>query len=519
MNRFESIAKPLMWFMALLLAALAAGCGGGGGGAPILGSGGAAAPLTVATLLDVTKPRVALTFPANLEALNAPINAAITATFNEAMAPATINSPAVSFTVLDTTTGIPVAAIAVTYDAASKTATFTHAPLTLADKYSATIHGIGASVATDVAGNALAGGLVGAPSSTIAADYTWTFTATATDIISPTVILESPADLAIGVLLNSSVNATFDKPMDPATICGSANLTIACPVATFTVQTFGPPLGAALAGAVTYDPLTKIATFTPSINLLASTKYQATVTGAKDLAGNALAAGAKPNPWTFTTGTGLAPGAINLGKARTFGIMATAAVTAATASVINGDVSLEPGTSITGFPPGVVNGSIHINDTVSHQARLDLLAAYNNAKALACTTNVGTADLGGLYVFPAGIPPGVYCSGSTMLVGAHLVLDAGGNANAVWVFQIGSSLTTGADVTLTGGAQAKNVFWVPTSDVTIGSGTIFNGTIVAGRSATSAGSATLNGQILAGAITAGTVALNGPPTTVNVPAP
>jgi hypothetical protein len=174
---------------------------------------------------------------------------------------------------------------------------------------------------------------------------------------------------------------------------------------------------------------------------------------------------------------------------------------------------------MTGFPPAVVNGAIHINDTVSHQARADLLVAYNQAKALACTTNVGTADLGGLYIFPTGIPPGVYCSGSTMLVGAHLVLDAGGNANAVWVFQIGSSLTTGADVTLTGGAQAKNVFWVPTFDVTIGSGTIFNGTILAGRSATSAGSATLNGQILAGATTAGTIALNGPPSSVNVPLP
>jgi len=159
------------------------------------------------------------------------------------------------------------------------------------------------------------------------------------------------------------------------------------------------------------------------------------------------------------------------------------------------------------------------NDTVSAQARNDLLAAYNYTKGLACATNVGTADLGGLYVYPTGIPPGVYCSGSTMLVGAHIVLDGGGNANAVWVFQIGSSLTTGADVTLTGGAQAKNVFWVPTADATIGSGTTFNGTIVTGRDATSAGSATINGRILAGAITAGTIALNGPPSTVNVPAP
>jgi multidrug efflux pump subunit AcrA (membrane-fusion protein) len=100
-----------------------------------------------------------------------------------------------------------------------------------------------------------------------------------------------------------------------------------------------------------------------------------------------------------------------------------------------------------------------------------------------------------------------------------MVLDAGGNANAVWVFQIGSSLTSNADVTLANGAQAKNVFWVPTSDATIGVGTTFNGTIVAGRDATSSGGATINGRILAGAITAGTIALNGTPSTINVPAP
>jgi hypothetical protein len=104
-------------------------------------------------------------------------------------------------------------------------------------------------------------------------------------------------------------------------------------------------------------------------------------------------------------------------------------------------------------------------------------------------------------------------------VGHPIVLDGGGDANAVWVFQIGSSMTSNDNVTLRNGAQAKNVFWVPTSDMTIGVGTIFNGTIVAGRDTTSAGFATINGRILTGAITAGTIALNGTPSTVNVPAP
>jgi hypothetical protein len=196
--------------------------------------------------------------------------------------------------------------------------------------------------------------------------------------------------------------------------------------------------------------------------------------------------------------------------------MATSAITNTGFSTINGDVSLDPGTSMTGFPPGVVNGTTHKNDTVSAQARADLLVAYNFAKNLAPGTTISAgADLGALY--PTGIPPGTYTSGSTMLVSTPLTLDAGGNANAVWVFQIGSSLTTGASVSLANGAQAKNVFWVPTSDATIGVGTIFYGTIVSGRDVTAVTGATINGRILAGAITAGTIALQ--TSTVNVPAP
>ena len=107
-----------------------------------------------------------------------------------------------------------------------------------------------------------------------------------------------------------------------------------------------------------------------------------------------------------------------------------------------------------------------------------------------------------------------------MLVSTPLVLDGGGDTNAVWVFQIGSSLTTNTplgNVSVTNGGQAKNVFWVPTSDATIGVGTTFNGTIVAGRDATGQTGAVINGRILAGAITAGTIALD--TNTVNVPAP
>lgn len=231
---------------------------------------------------------------------------------------------------------------------------------------------------------------------------------------------------------------------------------------------------------------------------------------------NSSGTSAYSTTWRFTVGASQPPPANLLGSASTYGIMATSAITNTGNSVINGDVSLDPGTSMTGFPPGVVNGTIHINDSVSAQARTDLLAAYNTLKGMAPGTTIsGGADLGALY--PTGIPPGTYTSGSTMLVSTPLVLDAGGNANAVWVFQIGSSLTTGASVSLANNAQAKNVFWVPTSDATIGVGTIFYGTLVTGRNASGVTGATINGRILAGAITGGTIALDN--NTVNVPQP
>lgn len=448
---------------------------------------------TTASTPDTTRPRVTSTIPATTSPGPTPgaaTNTAITATFTEAMAPATINGT--SFTL--TGPGATAVSGAVTY--ASMVAKFKPAvALAAATTYTATV----TTAATDLAGNALAGNQAALPA---ASNYVWTFTTGAgADSTPPTITLTNPANLATGVVLNSSATAKFSEAMDPTTI-------------TFTLQLTGPPLGSLLAGVVSYDALSDTVTFNPSSNLLASTSYTATITGAQDLAGNALIAGSKPNPWTFTTGTVTAPGGVNLGSAATFGIMATSAITNTGATIINGDVSLDPGTSMTGFPPGVVNGSIHVNDTVSAQARADLLTAYNYAKNLPPGTTISAgADLGALY--PTGIPPGTYTSGSTMLVSTPLVLDAGGNANAVWVFQIGSSITTGASVSLANGAQAKNVFWVPTSDATIGVGTIFYGTVVAGRNTTGQTGAVINGRILTGAITAGTIALD--TNTVNVP--
>ena len=458
------------------------------GGNPLAGS--YTWNFTTGSLADSTKPTVTSTFPAPL-ATGVSLGSKLAVTFSEGMDPLTISTG--SFAVHETVSGKNLPG-AVVYTTGGNVATFAPlAPFAPSMQYSASVKG-GSTGVTDLAGNALA------------SETTWSFTTgTALDSSAPAVTLVHPADLAANVPLDSSVSATFSKAMDPLTIS----------TATFTVQAGAPPLAPALAGTVNYDPNAKTASFSPAVNLAAGTTYTATLsTGSKDLAGNPLAAN---KVWSFTTGlaaAGPAAGAVALGSAGSFGIMATSAITSTGFSVINGDVSLDPGTSLTGFPPALVNGALHVNDSVSAQARIDLLTAYNYAKTLPPGTTIAAgADLGGL--FPLGISPGTYTSGSTMLVSTPLVLDAGGNANAVWVFQVGSSLTTGASVTLANGAQAKNVFWVPTLDATIGVGTVFYGTIVSGRNVTAVTGAVINGRILAGANTAGTIALDS--NTINVP--
>ncbi len=445
---------------------------------------------TTSAGLDLTRPRVALAMPD--PALPASVTTSVTATFTEDMVPDSIN--AASFTLMGP--GSALVAGNVTY--ASRTGILTPVlPLVLGTTYTATV----TTAATDLSGNALAGNQAALPA---ASSYVWTFTTGAVAPAAPTITLQNPSDLGTGVSTGTSISATFSMPMNPATLTA----------ATFTVRPFGPPQGMPVLGTVSYDAVSRTATFSPSSPLGPTTKYTATV-ACMNLAGASLAAGLLPNPWTFTTGsTGVAQGALPMGTAATFGIMATSAISnTGAATMVNGDVSLEPGTSL-GLLPIQVNGAIHINDTVSHQARTDLLAAYTFAKTLPPGTTVpGGADLAGLY--PLGVPPGTYTSGSTMLVSTPLILDAMGDANAVWVFQIGSSFTTTADVSLVNGAQAKNVFWVPTLDATIGVGSIFNGNIVTGRDASVKTGAVINGRVLAGATLAGTITLD--TTTVNVP--
>ncbi|TAK85324.1 MAG: DUF3494 domain-containing protein [Betaproteobacteria bacterium] len=487
---------------------------------------------TTAATADVTRPRVTLTVPA-AGATGVATNTAITATFTEDMDPATITGTTFTLTGPGAT---PVAGT-VTYAVVAKTATFTPTTtLPASTLLTATI----TTGATDLAGNALAGNQAALPA---ASNFVWTFTTSAApDTTPPTVTLLNPADLATGMCLQKTVNATFSEAMDPLTIT----------TATFTLAAGVTPVS----GTVAYDVASRVATFTSTSALAANTSFTATVTtGAKDLAGNALASN---RVWTFTTGTqACAPvPPIALGAAAPFGGFGGAAgmTNQGTLTVINGDIGTTgASTLVTGFHDsvgdiytetplnvGTVNGRIYTaapppggagvggnaaTFAIATQALSDANTAFNNLSpaSLPGGSDPGAGQLGGLT-----LAPGVYqaAGGSFQITGSDLTLDAGGDANAVFVFQTASTLTVGApgaprSVILINGAQAKNVFWRVGSAATInaaGGGTMV-GTIISSAATTfsTAGNVTivtLEGRALA--LNASVTMVN---TVINVPAP
>ncbi|HEV3316682.1 MAG TPA: ice-binding family protein [Candidatus Angelobacter sp.] len=318
----------------------------------------------------------------------------------------------------------------------------------------------------------------------------------------PTVIFVTPPNGSAGVCPNNVIiSATFSKAMNAATINTS----------TFTLT---GPGSASVPGAVTYVASTNVATFKPSSSLAVSTTYTATITtGAADTFGNNLAANFV---WTFTTAAAACappPGPIALGTACSFGILgATPSVTNVGPTNVTGDVGIWPAASIVGFPPGTLTGVKHAGDAVAMTAQGDLTTAYNNAAAAAGGA-VLPADAGGL-TLPAGVYKTTSAQPSLGITG-NLTLDGGGNPNAVWIFQIVSTVTTAAgnsQIILINSANSHNVFWQVGSSATLGTNTTFAGTIMAQASITLTTGATLNGRALA---RTGTVTLDSNP--VNVP--
>ena len=168
---------------------------------------------------------------------------------------------------------------------------------------------------------------------------------------------------------------------------------------------------------------------------------------------------------------------VDLGTADPFAVLAGSTVTNTGPTTVHGGLGLWPGTAITGFPPGIVaGGTIHDTDAVAMQAQNDLTTAYNFAAGESCGTNLTGQDLGGLT-----LTPGVYCFGSSAQLTGTLTLNALGDPNSVFVFQIGSTLTTASSssVIFTNGGQGDSVFWQVGSSATLGTTTQFQGNILA----------------------------------------
>ena len=534
---------------------------------------------TTATAPDIIPPWVTGTINVN-GATNVSINTKIGAFFTEVMDPLTVTTA--TFTVMQGTT--PVNGTVNYIDLA---ATFTPAaalsPNTL---YTATI----STGAKDLVGNALAN------------PYIWSFTTgAAPDTTAPTVSSTIPVNGATSMAVNSAVAAVFSETMDPLTVT----------TATFMLMQGTTPIS----GIVTYLGVT--ATFTPTIPLSYNVVYTATITtGAKDLAGNAMAAnftwsfsayagggggggggGQTPssakaiNSFGFimpavtgvinesaktilvtvpfgtpvtaliatftTTGTGVMVGttvqtstttpnnftnpvayivtagdtstvtysvtvtitqSIPLGLASTFAIMATSAISGS-GNHITGDVGLNPG-SAQGILPAEITGTIHVDDTAVIAAQVSLLAAFNDAVSRSINAQTLQGNLGGLTK-----APGLYVNGSSSGISgtganAILTLDAGGDANAVFIFKMASTfiMDPGTSIVLSGNAQAKNVYFWVGSSATLDTTTIFKGNILAAVTITVNNGSNISGRLFAGA-GGGTGAVTVQSSTITVPTP
>ena len=411
-------------------------------------------------------PKILTTDPTKL-ATNVALNKSVTATFSAAMSSTTLTSS--TFTLMNGAINI-VGVVSYT----GVVATFNpNNDLKSNTVYTATIKA----------------GVKNVNGTPLAKDSVWTFT-TAT-VLAPTVILTDPADQDASVALNQNVTATFNEAMNSATISTT----------TFTIMEGLNPVS----GVVSYAANT--ASFNPNSDFVAGKTYTAKVTnGVQNVGGTNMAS---DYVWSFTIPTTAIVPFVDLKFAGRFGILSGVGVSNnAGASVINNlDVGIYPGarSSVTGFPPAtIVNGNIYAADdggataAMLNQAKLDLVAAYlfvEGATSPAPATVSG--DQGG-----KTLAPGIYKSTSTLLIqNGDLTLDAQGNPNAVFIFQVASAFTTvggaGGSIILSGGAQAKNIYWQTGSSATIGTYTNFYGNVLALQSITMGAYSNAVGRMLA----------------------
>lgn len=196
------------------------------------------------------------------------------------------------------------------------------------------------------------------------------------------------------------------------------------------------------------------------------------------------------------------PPGIPLGAAQSHGVLAGTAITCINSGLISADIGVSPGNTLTGFGPCAFTGVANLANAVAAQAQIDLTTAYNTLAGMVCPpANAIVADLGG-----TTLAAGVYCTAVGIGVTGTLTLNGGGDPNAVFVFQAGTSLITAGNVVLINQAQARNVFWQVGSSATLGTGSQWQGNILALSSITLVDNATLLGRALArnGAVALGT---------------
>jgi ice-binding like protein len=199
-----------------------------------------------------------------------------------------------------------------------------------------------------------------------------------------------------------------------------------------------------------------------------------------------------PDTGLLVQGLALAP---TLGSAAGFAMLGSSTVTCANSSDVSGDVGVSPGTAITGFDEScTLSGALHAQDDAAVQAQADVLVAFDDLASATCETDLTGQELGGLT-----LSPGVYCFDTTAGVTGDLTLDGGGDANAVWIFQVGSAVTTatGSSVAMSGGGSACNVFWKVGTSATLGTGSSFKGNVLASASISLTSGSSLEGRALA----------------------
>lgn len=427
---------------------------------------------TTGAIADIVLPVVSAMNPADNQT-GVALNQSIVIEFSEAMDKTTINSSTVIVKKGSET-------VEGTVEYSGTSATFT--PTKDFDPnavYTVTL----TTGAKDLAGNAIASNLI--------ATFT---TGAAADVMLPMVNATDPLNNATGIARNKIVGVTFSEAMDEATLNSE----------TFILKQGTSPVE----GTVSYADMT--ARFTASNVLAANTTYTATITkGAKDLAGNALAADVT---WQFTTGgTASTLATVNLGTSGNYVILAQSAINNSSTSAITGDVALSPAaasyitgmalTAATGYATSTqVTGKVYAADMADPTpinlttAVGDMVAAYDDAAGRPSPDflELGTGNLGG-----KTLSPGLYKWTTTVTLPSDVTISGG--ADDIWIFQISGDLmmSSAVQITLEGSAQAKNIFWQIAGQATIGTNAHFEGIILSKTGITFQTSSSINGRALA----------------------